>query len=123
MSLAKTLKERRSALGLTLLDIANKMGVSEATVQRWESGNIKSLRYDRISKLADILHVSPSLLMGWEEKKPPESIGKLSDFEEKLIQVYRSVPDHKKPDLEAVLTSLLGLSAGQDLGQETESKE
>ena len=68
MALAKTLKERRSALGLTLLDIANRMGVSEATVQRWESGNIKSLRYERISRLADILRVSPSLLMGWDEE-------------------------------------------------------
>lgn len=67
MSLSEVLKKRRSELGYTLLEIADKMGVSEATVQRWESGNIKSLRQGRISQLADILRVSPAALMGWEE--------------------------------------------------------
>lgn len=66
MSLSTVLKERRALLGYTLLDIAKKMDVSEATVQRWESGSIKSLRYDRITKLADVLQVTPAYLMGWE---------------------------------------------------------
>ena len=45
------------------------MGVAEATVQRWESGNIKSIRHEKISKLAEILMVSPSALMGWEQSE------------------------------------------------------
>lgn len=67
MSLSTVLKTRRKDLGLTLNDIAQQMGVSEATVQRWESGNIKSLRQGRIAKLASILNVSPSVLMGWDD--------------------------------------------------------
>ena len=43
------------------------MGVTEATVQRWESGNIKTLRYEKIGKLAEILGVKPSVLMGWDD--------------------------------------------------------
>lgn len=75
MSLSTILKAKRKELGLTLNDIAMQMGVSEATVQRWESGNIKSLRQERVSKLADILRVSPAMLMGWEEVPlPPETI-------------------------------------------------
>lgn len=66
MSLSTVLKNRRKELGLTLNDIAQQMGVSEATVQRWESGNIKSLRQGRIAQLAEILNVSPSALMGWD---------------------------------------------------------
>ena len=66
MSLSTVLRTRRKELGLTLNDIAQHMGVSEATVQRWESGNIKSLRQGRVAKLADILNVSPAKLMGWE---------------------------------------------------------
>ena len=66
MSLSDVLKKRRAELGYTLLEIADKMGVSEATVQRWESGNIKSLRHGRIAQLAEILDVSPASLMGWE---------------------------------------------------------
>ena len=58
-------------LGLTLAQIAEKIGVTEATVQRWESGNIKSLRHERIAKLADILGVTPAVLMGWDEPTAP----------------------------------------------------
>lgn len=65
--LSSVLKQRRKELGLTLAQIADAMGVAEATVQRWESGNIKSIRQEKIGKLAEILNVSPSALMGWEQ--------------------------------------------------------
>jgi transcriptional regulator with XRE-family HTH domain len=65
-ALSSVLKNRRDQLGLTLKQIADYMGVAEATVQRWESGNIKSVRYERIVALAECLRVSPSELMGWE---------------------------------------------------------
>lgn len=64
--LSSILKPRRKELGLTLAQIADEMGVAEATVQRWESGNIKTIRHEKIGKLADILKVSPASLMGWE---------------------------------------------------------
>lgn len=65
-NLSTVLSRRRKELGLTLLQIAEKMNVSEATVQRWESGNIKMLRHERIAKLAQVLDVPPASLMGWE---------------------------------------------------------
>lgn len=72
--ISNILKKRRKELGLTLAQIADKMGVSEATVQRWESGNIKNLRQERIGPLAEILQVSPAYLMGWDETEPaPDS--------------------------------------------------
>lgn len=66
-SLSSVLKQRRKELGLTLLQIADAVGVTEATVQRWESGNIKSVRHAKIAKLAEVLKVSPATLMGWED--------------------------------------------------------
>ena len=72
MSLFTTLKELRRARGFTLLDIAKKMYVSEATVQRWESGNIKNMKYDNIVRLAEILDVSPAVLMGWQSEAQEE---------------------------------------------------
>ena len=65
--LSTVLKQRRKELGLTLAQIADRMGVAEATVQRWESGNIKSVRHDKIVKLAEVLGVNPASLMGWAE--------------------------------------------------------
>lgn len=69
-SLSSVLRRRRRELGLTLAQIAEKMGVAEATVQRWESGSIRTLRQEKVSRLANILQVTPAALMGWEETLP-----------------------------------------------------
>lgn len=69
MNFQSILKQKRKKLGYTLKDVAYKMGVTEATVQRWESGNIKSLRQGRIAKLAEILETTPAALMGWENEE------------------------------------------------------
>lgn len=46
-------------LGYTLKDVADFIGVSEATISRWESGEIGNMRRDRIAKLSKILEISP----------------------------------------------------------------
>ena len=62
------INEQRKKLNLTLKDVADYVGVSEATVSRWESGNIANMRRDRISALAEILKVSPIDVMGITER-------------------------------------------------------
>ncbi len=52
---------------MTLLDVANALNVKEATVQRYESGEIKNLKHSTILELARIFKCSPSYLMGWED--------------------------------------------------------
>lgn len=54
------LKHRRLELGLTMSEVAKAIGVSEATISRYESGNIKNMRRDRVAKYAKILQVNPS---------------------------------------------------------------
>ncbi len=69
MEICEKLKERRKELALTMLEVAQKIGVSEATVSRWESGDIANMRRDKIVSLASALQVSPSFIMGWEDHK------------------------------------------------------
>lgn len=57
---------RRKELELTLDEVAKAVGVSKATVSRWESGEIDNMRRDRIAALAKILRVSPIFLMNEE---------------------------------------------------------
>lgn len=66
MEFKDKIKSLRLAMGATMEDIANAVGVSKATVQRWESGNIENIRRDKIWKLAQALHTTPADLMGWE---------------------------------------------------------
>lgn len=63
------LKELRLNKGLTLKQVANLIGVSEATVQRYESGKISTLKYEVAEALAALYNVSPGYLMGWESYK------------------------------------------------------
>lgn len=64
MEIHKKIKKRRLELGLTLEKVANYVGVSKATVSRWESGEIENMRRDRIAKLSEILKVKPNFIMG-----------------------------------------------------------
>lgn len=93
------LKERRIELGLTMLDVANMIGVSEATISRYESGNIKNMRKDRIGKYAKALRVSPSEFLEIENDDEPDnqtyiktSVGHILDNKDiRMIPVFESV--------------------------------
>ena len=63
--MAHRLRELRKERGLTLLQVAEKLGVTESTVQRYESGNIKNLKYETMVELAELFGVAPAYLMGW----------------------------------------------------------
>lgn len=64
------LSDRRKALGLTQKEVAEMVEVSEATVSRWESGEIANMRRDRIASYAKALKVTPSFIMTGEEDNP-----------------------------------------------------
>jgi len=72
MEIGKKIKKRRIEMHLTMNEVAKKTGVSEATVSRWESGDIANMRRDKIVSLAKALQVSPSYIMGWDEAEQTE---------------------------------------------------
>lgn len=61
------IKEQRLKRGLTLLQVADFLGVKEATAQRYESGEIKNIKHETIVQLAELFHTTPAYLMGWED--------------------------------------------------------
>lgn len=68
MDFKDKIKFNREKLGYTLEELSKLVGVSAPTIQRYESGEIKNVRRDKISKLAKALNVSPAYLMGWEDE-------------------------------------------------------
>ena len=73
MEVKELIYNRRTSLGLTMKQLADMVGVSEGTISRWESGDIENMRRDKINALAVALHVSPAMIMGWEEKNESNS--------------------------------------------------
>lgn len=98
MSLKEIIRKRRKELGLTLLDVAKACNVSEATVSRWESGDIGDMKRSRIAALAKILQMSPSIIVGTDEDDYKteylgnhfENIDYLKDKPE-LLELYKEI--------------------------------
>lgn len=72
MTIGERIKHRRKVLGLSAEEVAYKMGVSAATVYRYESSDILNMGIDKLELIARALSTTPAYLMGWEDK--PESI-------------------------------------------------
>lgn len=64
--LSDNLKMLRRARGMTLEEVAERIGTSRQTVQRYESGVIGNVPPERVEALAKALGVPPSALMGWD---------------------------------------------------------
>lgn len=86
MKVQDIIKRRRLELDLTLKDVAKALGVAEATVSRYESGEIQNMGIDKIEALSRVLRCSPGFLMGWEDR--PNAV---SDDEEALLCSFRKL--------------------------------
>ena len=75
------IKERRIANSMTLLELAEILGVKEATMQRYESGAIKNIKHETVVALAKALGCTPGYLMGWDQTTQKTGV---SDDEIKL---------------------------------------
>lgn len=80
MDIAGKIHDLRISRGLTLEEVGNYVGVSKATVLKWESGKIKNMRRDKIVRLAEILGTSPGELIGWTPEPSPSDPLSLPDI-------------------------------------------
>ncbi|WP_276695009.1 helix-turn-helix domain-containing protein [Dialister invisus] len=62
------IKKTRKENNMTLLELANKVGLSEGTVQRYESGNISNVAISALENFAKALGTSSAYLMGWDSQ-------------------------------------------------------
>lgn len=68
MTTGERMKQRRKELGFSAEKVAERLGVSPATIYRYERGDIEKVPGDSLGELAKILQTTPAYLMGWEEK-------------------------------------------------------
>lgn len=67
MTVGERIKNRRKELGLSAEIVAERIGVSPATVYRYESADIMNMRIDKIAPIARALNTTPAYLMGWTD--------------------------------------------------------
>ena len=92
-----TIRHHRKRKGLTLTDVANALGVSAATVSRWERGR-ELIPFQRREEIADALGLEPARLL-----EPGPVV--LPAEDRRLLEAYHSLP----PGERAAIRDLVGL--------------
>lgn len=69
MTTGQRMKIRRKEIGLSAERVAERLGVSPATIYRYENGGIDKVPGDRLGPIAEVLQTTPSYLMGWDDAK------------------------------------------------------
>jgi len=97
------IRELREKHHYTLLEVSKRLGVSEATAQRYESeSGIKNIPYEQIIKYANIFNVSPSYIMGWDDA-PAQDLPNLSNKAIQIAVAYDKADDRSKVAVEVAL--------------------
>lgn len=115
MTAGQRMREKRKELGLSAEYLAQRLGVSPATVYRYENGDIAKLPGKVLEPVSRILGVSPAYLMGWEEDRAlPDNLIPLPEMArvpligdiacgqpilaQENIEGYVDLPDHIHAD-------------------------
>lgn len=100
MTTGDRMKLRRKELGVPVEQVASALGVSVATVYRYEKGDIEKVPGTALEPLAKVLHTTAAWLMGWSDQvTPAQSI-------EAKIGAQPFTPTHKIPILGRISAGL-----------------
>lgn len=92
LTLYENIKKRREELGLTKVELANRIGYERSMITKVEQGKV-DLTQSKIAAFAKALETSPARLLGWEWDIVPME---LSDIEANVISAYRESTSNEK---------------------------
>ena len=123
--MGQRIRERREALGLSVEELADKLGVARQTVYKWEKGQVKNIDREYIGRMASLFHVEPDWLMHMENapevsivysvpgREPVEAVVKKSEPiigpSSKRAELYRVALDIKPENLDIAIDILKSL--------------
>lgn len=95
MTIGDRIKARRIQVGLSVDQVAERIGKNRATVYRYESNDIEKFHLDILPPLAEALNTTPAYLMGWTESADPRPATShppdLTPDETELVHKYRAL--------------------------------
>lgn len=86
MTVGERIKNLRKEKKMTLEDVANQIGVSRATVLKYETGAISNIPTERVHQLANLFKVTRPYLMGWTDERGVNPAENLDRVAEKLLE-------------------------------------
>lgn len=113
MDVGNIIKNRRQEIGLTLEKVGEAVGVGKSTVRKWESGQIKDMRRDKIAALAKVLRISPAVLIFGEETVDFESNVNMQNFRTfsedtlEVADLYEQLDDLDRAEIRGEIKGML----------------
>lgn len=99
MKIGDRIKQRREELGISVDEIAHRLGKHRATIYRYESNDIGTLPTNVLEPLAVVLQTTPAALMGWEDEKESGLDEQLSGIDFALSGELHDLTDEEKQDI------------------------
>lgn len=101
MTTGERLKLRRKEIGFSAEKVADQLGVSPATIYRYEKGDIEKVPVDSLAELAKILQTTPAYLMGWESQADRAELNDIlaqiqASEEKEQSRIAEMIQDFKK---------------------------
>lgn len=102
IALGKRIRSLRESQGLTLEQLATKIGVTHPALLNWEKGHAKSIRTGNFMALCRELQVRPTWL--WTGKGPRDKA--LSDEAAEIGAIYDTLPREMQAQILAGIKAL-----------------
>ena len=80
MTMGEIIKQLRLERGITQEELGKVIGVQKSAIRKYESGMVENIKRSSIKKLADYFGVTPSYILGWEDKKEETDLSKVKNI-------------------------------------------
>ncbi len=99
MTVGERIRKKRESIGISQTEFAKKVGVSKQTLYKYETNIITNIPSNTIENIANILNISPAILMGWENEEThipqiDELINKTNSLNQKGIEELIKYTDY-----------------------------
>lgn len=102
------IKKYRKEKGLTLKELAEKVRLTEATVQKYEAGGIQTLDIVKMNNFADALDVELENLVPWKENSENSRIEPNQGRQEaRIIKLYSQLTNGHKKAVQSLMENLI----------------
>lgn len=107
--IGKRIKMLRESEGLSMEQLAERVGVSKVSVHKWEAGKVDNMKRTHIAKVAEVFGVSPAYLLGFEGKQTVavEVERPASSEERMLVYLYKLLSEENKARLVETINRMI----------------
>lgn len=110
IELGKRLELARNRSGLSLVEVADAVGVAVSTIQRYEKGKIQRIKLPVIESIAKALHVNPNWLLQ-KADSPEEAFLMYDTYMKNESKKMGLVISDTDPQIDQILSNAKKLNA------------